>query len=500
MHRAGKQMLPARGAQRGYTVPAHIRSVAPVEAQEHYQGLALLADPIHEYIPFTVPRVGEGGTPEVTEKNLIDSPWVQRLRYIQQLQSARWVFPAAEHSRFQHSLGTMHVAGRFARQLYPSLRAVEPSCPSLPYVEEVLRMSALLHDVGHGPFGHFFDANHLAQYGIGHEAVGYQIIRQELADLLRGLCRSPSGPFAPDEVINPQYMAALMQKQVPAGAHLPRWVRLLRPVLCGMYTADNLDYVLRDSYMCGIAIGPVDLERLLHYSFLTAQGLALHKAGIGALTMFLNARLYLYTHVYFHRTTRAIDLHLREIFPETMRYLFPGNPLDMLPRYLRLTDWFLLETVRGWVDDPLPVKQALGREWAAILRREVKWKMAYDATFSVRGLERQTTDVLDPAQLVACIRQALPPECRDLTLQLDAATQGPRNINPLVVGDSPVYIYDPATGEVQAEPLEEILAYIPAQVVQYRLYTTDHACDRLLAHACEQAFAAGAVVSGPRVQ
>jgi hypothetical protein len=471
-------------------VPSHASSAAPAEAQERYQGLALFADPIHEYIPFTVPRPAAGGTPEVTEKDLIDSPWVQPLRYIQQLQSARWVFPAAEHSRFQHSLGTMHVAGRFARQLYPSLREVEPACPSLPYVEEALRVSALLHDVGHGPFGHFFDDNHLAQYGIGHEAVGYEIITQELADLIRGLRRSPSGPFAPDEVIEPQHLAALMQKKAPSGTDLPRWVRLLKPVLCGMYTADNLDYVLRDSYMCGIAIGPVDLERLLHYSFLTAPGLALHKAGIGALTMFLNARLYLYTHVYFHRTTRAIDLHLREIFPETMRYVFPGNPLDMLPRYLRLTDWSLLETVRGWEDDPLPAKRVLGKEWAALLHREVKWKMAYDATFSVRSLERQSADGLDPTQLVERIRQALPVACRELTFQLDTATQDPRNINPLAVGESPVYIYDPATGEVQAELLEEMLEYIPAKVVQYRLYTTDHTCDRLLARACEQAFTA----------
>src|SRR6201988_1918804 len=118
-----------------------------------YGGPALIADPIHRYIQFTVPE--KKG--EVTEKDLIDSPWVQRLRYIAQLQSARWVFPGAEHSRFQHSLGAMHVAGRFARQLYPSLRAIEPACPSLPYVEAVLRMAALLHDIGHGPFGHFFD-------------------------------------------------------------------------------------------------------------------------------------------------------------------------------------------------------------------------------------------------------------------------------------------------------------------------------------------------------
>ena len=187
-----------------------------------------------------------------------------------------------------------------------------------------------------------------------------------------------------------------------------RWLRLLKPVLCGMYTADNLDYVLRDSYMCGIAIGPMDLERLLHYSFLTDQGLALHKAGIGALTMFLNARLYLYTHVYFHRTTRAIDLHLREIFPDTMQHIFPGNPLDMLPRYLRLTDWFLLETVRAWEDDPLPAKRVLGKEWAAILRRQVKWKMAYDATFTIRSRERQTAATSEPNQLVARIRMLYP--------------------------------------------------------------------------------------------
>jgi HD superfamily phosphohydrolase len=459
-----------------------------LEAQERYQGLALFADPIHEYIPFTVPRTTSHHASEVTEKDLIDSPWVQRLRYIYQLQSARWVFPGAEHSRFQHSLGTMHVAGRFARQLYPSLREVEPDCPSLPYVEAVLRVSALLHDVGHGPFCHFFDENHLAQYGIGHEAVGQQIITQELGTLIRGLRRSPSGAFAAGEVIEPESIAYLMQKKAPTDLHMPRWVQRLRPVLCGMYTADNLDYVLRDSYMCGIAIGPVDLERLLHYSFLTAQGLALHKAGIGALTMFLNARLYLYTHVYFHRTTRAIDLHLRDIFPATMQYIFPGNPLDMLPRYLRLTDWSVLETVWNWEDHPDGEKRALGKEWAAILRRQVKWKMAYDATISVPGMACQPTQILAPEDLLQRLRDMLPATLHDLPMRLDMATQDPRNINPLAIGDSPIHIYDPATATVQAELLEEILAHIPVKVVQYRVYTANHACDHLLARACERIF------------
>jgi uncharacterized protein len=93
-----------------------------------YEGTALIADPIHRYIQFTVPQ--KKG--EVTEKALIDSPWVQRLRYIYQLQSARWVYPSAEHSRFQHSLGAMHMAGEFAKHLYPSLRKVlGDECPSV---------------------------------------------------------------------------------------------------------------------------------------------------------------------------------------------------------------------------------------------------------------------------------------------------------------------------------------------------------------------------------
>ena len=72
-----------------------------------YEGIALIADPIHSYISFTVPGKG---VREKTEKELIDSLWMQRLRYIYQLQSARWVYPSAEQSRFQHALGARHIA------------------------------------------------------------------------------------------------------------------------------------------------------------------------------------------------------------------------------------------------------------------------------------------------------------------------------------------------------------------------------------------------------
>src|ERR1043166_8081024 len=93
--------------------------------------------------------------------------------------------------------------------------------------------------------------------------------------------------------------------------------------------------------------------------------------------MFLNARLYLYTNVYYHRTTRAIDLHLREIFPETMKLIFPGNPLEHMEEYLYLTDWSLLEQVSRWRRKKGEL-EALAKEWETVLHREVKWKMAYD--------------------------------------------------------------------------------------------------------------------------
>src|SRR3989337_4450317 len=113
-----------------------------------YGGTALIADPIHRYIQCTVPE--KRG--EITEKHLIDSPWVQRLRYIYQPQSARWVYPSAEHSRFQHSLGAMHLAGEFAKHLYPSLRKVlGEECPSAPFIEEYIRVTGLLHALGPGP-------------------------------------------------------------------------------------------------------------------------------------------------------------------------------------------------------------------------------------------------------------------------------------------------------------------------------------------------------------
>jgi hypothetical protein len=167
-----------------------------------------------------------------------------------------------------------------------------------------------------------------------------------------------------------------------------------------------------------------------------------------------------------------------------MAALFPYNPVENLPGYLELTDWTLLEAVRRWGKDEQGPMSSLGREWAAILAREVKWKMAYDVTLSMRAFEKGKT-IIDKAELVKRIKKSLPLHLKDLKFAVDMASQDPRPINPLMMGERQIYVFNPSTRKVEKEPLKDFFDYIPARVVQCRVFTLNHDHDQNLSDIVE---------------
>jgi HD superfamily phosphohydrolase len=404
-------------------------------ARHPFAAVNLISDPIHGYLELTKRLARDesaaAGLPDedVAEDDLLDTSWLQRLRRISQLQSARWVFPTAEHSRFTHGLGVMHEAGLWARALLPSLLSSLPAIapaeplPSEGLVVETLRIAGLLHDVGHGPFAHYFDDQVLSAFParddarrgpgkrLSHEDMSQLIIERELGGLIGALRRAPgSSPerdaFADGEAIDPRWVSFLVAKPPLVDPSMPAWVRVMQPLLSGVFTVDNLDYVRRDAFFTGVRVG-IDVERLRRYAYVSDRGLTLYEPGVSALEGFLNARLLLYQAVYFHRTVRAIDLDLAEVFRPAITALFgDDSPADRLADYVDLDEYALLHQAARWArgEDVRDrgergtagdgrVAREVADGWRGILLRRPGWRAEAELRVTYEAGARPEADI-----------------------------------------------------------------------------------------------------------
>ncbi|HVR28018.1 MAG TPA: HD domain-containing protein [Thermoanaerobaculia bacterium] len=262
-----------------------------------------LRDPIHVYV-----RADD------TEAAVLRTRPVQRLRWVRQLGLAHLVFPGAEHSRFNHALGAMELAGRVYDALAekaPDLLEPDPRCPERRRV----RMAALLHDVGHAPFSH--SAEELFEDGLSHEDMTVRLLRTpEVARALAGA--------APQGVTTDDVERILTGRGAESD-------RLLAQIVSGELDVDKMDYLLRDSLYCGVRYGNYDLGRLLETITPLRDpatrdwGIGIEEGGVHALEALVLARYYMFTQVYFNVTGKVLELHLNEwLAGEGMRW--PADP------------------------------------------------------------------------------------------------------------------------------------------------------------------------------
>ena len=236
-----------------------------------------ITDPIHKYIPITD-----------LEKKLIDTEFFQRLRKIRQLAGAHLVYPSAQHTRFEHSIGAMHLAGLAAESL---LNKGYINCKE---DVESLRIAALLHDIGHGPFSHLFEEvlREKKSNKINHEIIGKRIIKETIiTDILEKY------GYDGDYVCKLSFGES--QKM------------FYDEIIAGSLSVDIMDYLPRDSFFTGAEYGKVDYHRLISSLEVLSNGhLGIDKSAINSLESMLISRYQMFKAVYFHKTVRAGEVML----------------------------------------------------------------------------------------------------------------------------------------------------------------------------------------------
>lgn len=258
-----------------------------------------IIDPIHDFV-----RVYDH------ELKIADNPIFQRLRRIRQLSGAHLTYPGAQHSRFEHSLGVMHISAQAGHALQ------EKNVLDSDDIDN-LRLAALLHDIGHGPFSHLFEEILQQKKKISHEDIGQKIILStEIGDIL-----SKSG-------FDKKHLAKLSFGGTKT--------QFMNEIISGALSADIMDYLLRDGYYTGAEHAKIDHKRITQSLEVYQNKLALEKSALYSFESMMHSRYQMFKAVYFHKTVRAAEVMLLEAIRLADNEL--GLTSTDLNEYLELTD------------------------------------------------------------------------------------------------------------------------------------------------------------------
>lgn len=264
----------------------------------------VMRDPIHGYIHIQYQLIWD----------LINAKEFQRLRRIHQLGGTYEVYHTAEHSRFTHSLGVYEITRRMVNEVSGLKDLCEEDKVSV-------MCAALLHDLGHGPFSHAFEAI----TPVPHEAYTLRVILEDTQ--IHQILESISSDF-------PEKVASIIAYQHPND--------LLNQIVSGQLDADRMDYLLRDAYFTGTSYGNFDLERILRTMRVKDQKIVMKESGIHSVEDYIMARYHMYWQVYYHPVTRSYEAILCSIF-QRMKDLYEQDPeklidIKMFQPFLRQQD------------------------------------------------------------------------------------------------------------------------------------------------------------------
>ncbi len=341
----------------------------------------------------------------------MQEPVLQRLRRVSQMGLSQLVYPGALHSRFNHVLGSMHLTAR----ILDTFREKGVELNEDEYRTALL--SALLHDVGHGPYSHALEGEWLP--GMDHEELGRAITRRlndkyegRLSGVLETFSGRQSRPF-------------------------------FNQILSGHLDADRLDYLKRDSFYCGVPEGSLNIERLIRVFEIAEDRLVVLEKGIHSIEEFLMARRFMYWQVYLHKTSLLAELLLKKAIQRARILLNAGDDPGMSPalafflglqedsspdmdevfrNFLLLDDSDVIMALKSWVDSDDPLLKHLSR--SLVFRRlpRIEWIESPEAPSDSSGrslIEEGVRDWLD--------REGLSPEHLEEVLFTDSVQNTPYN-------------------------------------------------------------------------